>query len=145
MSSVTRETGSPSLMGEMLQAGLYKPKQGRMVRQVTFFAVAILALLVAREFAYADFFSGSGNFVFGMVLAAVGLWFAYRVVNYSKFADFLISVQAELNKVTWPSREQLWRATAVVIFVIFAMALFLYLFDIIWTFLFQLLGIRYSG
>ena len=104
-----------------------------------------MTLLVARELAYADFFSGSGNFAFGMVLAAVGLWFSYRVVNYSKFADFLISVQAELNKVTWPSREQLWRATAVVIFVIFAMALFLYLFDIIWTFLFQLLGIRYSG
>ena len=115
-----------------------------MVRQLTFLSVAILAVLIGREFGYADFLS-SGNFWLSAVIAVAGIWFGYRVVNYPKFTDFLISVQAELNKVTWPSTDQLRRATIVVIFVIFAMALFLYVFDIIWTFLFQLLGIRYSG
>jgi preprotein translocase subunit SecE len=145
MSSVAKESdGGGSLVGELFQLGLYKPKQGRLVRQLTFLSVAILAVLIGREFSYADFLS-SGNFWLGAAVALAGIWFAYRVVNYPKFTDFLISVQAELNKVTWPSTDQLKRATVVVIFVIFAMALFLYVFDIIWTFLFQLLGIRYSG
>lgn len=145
MSSVAKQGGQSSLLSEMFQFGLYKANQGRVVRQVTFVAIAILAVLVAYELSVSGFASGSGKFWLGTIVSLAGVWFAYRVVNYAKFADFLISVQAELNKVTWPSREQLWRAAAVVIFVIFSMALFLYLFDIIWTFLFQLLGIRYSG
>ncbi len=145
MSSVAKESESGgSLVSQLFQAGLYKPKQGRLVRQLTFLSVAILAVLIGREFASASFLP-SGNFWLGTVIAVAGIWFGYRVVNYPKFTDFLISVQAELNKVTWPGTDQLKRATVVVIFVIFAMALFLYVFDIIWTVLFQILGIRYSG
>ena len=80
-----------------------------------------------------------------VLFGVVGVWLAYRIVNYSQFADFLIAVEAEMNKVTWPTKEELWKASLVVIFVIFAMAGFLYLFDIIWTWLFQTIGIRISG
>lgn len=33
-------------------------------------------------------------------LGVVGIWFGYRLVNWPRFADFLISVEAELNKVS---------------------------------------------
>jgi len=78
-----------------------------------------------------------------IAFSAIGIWFAYRVVNYTAFADFLIAVEAEMNKVSWPAKTELWNASVVVMFVIFAMAGLLWVFDIIWSFLFQLINIRY--
>ena len=144
MSSVSKENDNSSFLSELFQVGLYKPNQGRMVRQVTFLSIAILVCLVAYELYNSTWTTTSGGrLTLGAVTAAIGFWFAYRVVNYTRFADFLISVQAELNKVTWPSREQLKRASLVVIFVIFFMALVLFIFDTFWTLLFQIIGIRY--
>ena len=73
--------------------------------------------------------------------APVGLWVSYRVVNYAKFADFLIAVEAEMNKVSWPSRRELVRSSIVVIVVIFLMVIVLTSFDILWRWLFQLIGV----
>ena len=53
--------------------------------------------------------------------------------------------EAEMNKVSWPTRRELWNASLVVIFVIFSMAAFLFLFDALWTKVFELIGIRYSS
>ena len=82
-------------------------------------------------------------FVFGLPIAilALGSWFSYRLVNYPRFADFLISVEAELNKVSWPSRGELVRSSMVVIFVIFALAFLLAAFDAIWMWSFTKIGI----
>lgn len=142
------DTNTGGFWSEFFRVGLYKPNQGRIVRQVTFLAIAILACLAAWQFQQVRFvatmFPGA-SYVWGAVVGGIGIWFAYRVVNYSKFADFLIAVEAEMNKVSWPTKQELWRASCVVIFVIFAMALSLFLFDIIWTKVFQVIGIRYIG
>lgn len=144
MSSVSKENENSSFLSELFQFGLYKPNQGRLVRQVTFLSIAILVCLIAYELYNSTWTTtASGKTTLGAITAVIGFWFAYRVVNYTRFADFLISVQAELNKVTWPSREQLKRASLVVIFVIFFMALVLFIFDTFWTLLFQIIGIRY--
>jgi preprotein translocase subunit SecE len=87
---------------------------------------------------------GGSGYLVRLALAAVMVWFSYRVVNYSVFADFLIAVEAEMNKVSWPTRRELWNASLVVMFVIFSMALFLFLFDAFWTIVFEMVGIRYS-
>ena len=151
MSSIAKQkgdAGSGGFWSELFRFGVYKPSQGKVVRQLSFLAIAILAGLAAYELhrfsLFNSMFSGS-RYIFLLVFALVSLWFSYRVVNYSKFADFLIAVEAEMNKVSWPSKTELWNASLVVMFVIFAMAGLLYLFDIIWTALFQLIGIRYSG
>ena len=140
--------GGGSFWSELFQFGLYKPNQGRIVRQLTFLAIALLALLAAYQLhrvrVLAELFDGA-RYMFLVGFGVIGVWLAYRIVNYSRFADFLIAVEAEMNKVTWPTRSELWKASLVVIFVIFAMAFFLYLFDIIWTFVFQAIGIRYVG
>ena len=47
------------------------------------------------------------------------------------FADFLISVEGEMNKVSWPSRSELFRASLVVILVIFSLAAILYAYDLV--------------
>ena len=51
------------------------------------------------------------------------------------FADFLIAVEAEMNKVSWPSRGELFRASIVVMLVIFVLAAVLFGFDVMWEFL----------
>ena len=154
MSSIAKQKGagggdsSSSFWSELFRFGLYKPNQGKVVRQLSFLAIVILAGLAAYELhrfsLFSEMFTGS-RYIFLLAFALVAIWFSYRVVNYSKFADFLIAVEAEMNKVSWPSKTELWNASLVVMFVIFAMAGLLYLFDLIWTALFQFIGIRYSG
>ena len=149
MSSMAKQKQGESRGGfwsELFQFGLYKPNQGRVVRQVTFISIALLCFLAAWEVQRAGWLSslGGASYLAMIALGCVGIWFGYRVVNYSSFADFLIAVEAEMNKVSWPTRKELWNASVVVMFVIFAMAAFLFLFDAIWTAIFEAIGIRYS-
>jgi preprotein translocase subunit SecE len=65
----------------------------------------------------------------GLLLA--GLWTSFRVVQMPAFADFLISVEGEMNKVSWPARSELFRASLVVILVIFFLAGLLYVYDFV--------------
>ena len=71
------------------------------------------------------------------MLAVVGLWAAYRSVNLPAFADFLIAVEAEINKVSWPSWGEMWRWTVVVIVMIFSIGLLLAAFDVFWVWFFK--------
>ena len=73
------------------------------------------------------------------------LWFSYRLVNIPQFADFLIAVEAEMNKVSWPSRGELIRSSVVVIFVIFLLAVVLFGYDLIWRQLFACIGVRLAA
>lgn len=150
MTTVTKQDSADAVgfWGSLFQARLYKPTQGRVVRQVAFGVIALLSALAAYQFSNVGWFmsvTGSGRSLGLVGLVLLGLWIAFRVVNVPRFADFLISVEAEMNKVSWPSKTELWRATAVVIFVIFALSFILFLFDAIWSYLFKLLNIRYLG
>ena len=53
-------------------------------------------------------------------------------MNVPAFADFLIAVEAEMNKVSWPTRPELFRAATVVLLVIFLMGAYLSVCDLIW-------------
>lgn len=129
--------------GELFQVGVYKRSQGRITRQVTFGATALLFVLMAWSL-YATFGARLGlAWTYGLIgaLLIVGLWFSYRLVNIPRFADFLIAVEAEMSKVSWPSKQELIRSSLVVIFVIFALSLVLFGFDLIWGGAFEWLGI----
>ncbi len=133
-------------MGEYLQElfhfGLYKRSQGRVARQVTFAAVA--AIVVLGAWSMSGYYSGRGPMAqYGIPLAtmAAGLWAGFRLVHMPTFADFLISVEAEMNKVSWPTRGELFRASIVVMMVIFFMAAILFAYDTVWKLLLgRLLG-----
>lgn len=133
---------------ELFRTGLYKRNQGRIARQVTAVAVAILVGVGAwslRGWARGQDAYWIDNRVmqFGVPLglALVGLWAAYRLVNVPAFADFLISVEAEMNKVSWPARSELFRASVVVLVVIFVLAFVLFVYDLFWRELLQVLNI----
>jgi preprotein translocase subunit SecE len=135
-----------SLWRDLLSFGVYKRNQGRIARQVTFAAFAItlatgvwrLAQLLPAWFAdtagpgAADL--GVLRFLVPGLLLAAGLWFLFRLVNYPAFADFLIAVEAEMAKVSWPTADEVIRSSAVVIFLIFALAAILAAYDLFWWF-----------
>ena len=144
MSREIAGTNSVPLTKELFQTSVYKPNQGRIVRQLTALAIWIIAALGCWAL-YSTLRGASGA---GIVPSAVsgglllvGAWFGYRVVNWPRFADFLIAVEAEMNKVTWPSKDELIRASVVVIFTIFFLAISLFLFDILWQQVFDFLGV----
>jgi|SRR5262245_42333771 len=70
-----------------------------------------------------------------LILIAATLWFAWRVVNYPTFADFLIATEAEINKVSWTSRRALIRDTIVVLTSLVLITLFLFVVDLFWGWL----------
>lgn len=55
----------------------------------------------------------------------------------SKFLDFVREAKAELKKVTWPSRQQVWYSTLIVIAVTFMVAAYLGVVDGILTAVFS--------
>lgn len=52
---------------------------------------------------------------------------------FSKIKMFLSQVRVELKKVVWPSRNEVYGTTIVVIITVFIFSLFLYIMDIIFA------------
>jgi len=73
-------------------------------------------------------------------LAAFAVWVSYRVVNYDKFAEFLISTESEAERVAWPSRPQVIQSTIIVIMAVALMGILLLVMDLIWKQFFTALG-----
>ena len=127
---------------ELFQVGVYKRNQGRTVRLVTAVTLGvILALSAWRLYQTLTTVNPSLQWVVPGVLMFLGWWLCYRLVHVPKFADFLIAVEAEMTKVSWPTKTELIRSSWVVIFFIVSLAAILFLFDLFWRKIFQLIGI----
>jgi preprotein translocase subunit SecE len=132
------------LSSELFHTSVYKPSHGRLVRQLTALAIWIVvsvgcwrlhsSLRGVTDIPYFD------KFVPAILLVA-GLWFGFRLVNWPRFADFLIAVEGEMSKVTWPTKDELIRASMVVMFTIAFLAIILFGFDVVWRFIFDFIGI----
>ncbi|MDP1564203.1 MAG: preprotein translocase subunit SecE [Pirellulaceae bacterium] len=151
MSSMAKpKDGDESVMSQitsaMLSTSVFKPNQGRVVRQVTFFAMwLLLGLAVWLVATYLlDWFRGGemASYLSAFAVGALAFWMAYRSVNIPSFTDFLIGVEAEMRKVTWPTRKELIAGAAVVLFVVVSLAVLMFGFDLIWTAIFTRLGVR---
>jgi preprotein translocase SecE subunit len=67
-----------------------------------------------------------------LLLLAVSLWMAWRIVNMPTFADFLIATEAELNKVSWTTQRRLVQDTIVVLVTTALLTVFLFGTDQVW-------------
>ena len=73
----------------------------------------------------------------------LGLWTTYRIIHWPRFADFLISVEAEMDKVTWSDWGELKRATVVVLVTMVILTVVLFLFDVFWQRVFTSTGVLF--
>jgi preprotein translocase subunit SecE len=152
MAIMSKESaGSPSgwwvFIHELTQVGIYKRTQGRLTRQITCLVIWIAFALGAwRMFEVVTWnFARQAamplRYAVPSVLLAAGIWLGYRLVNYPPFADFLIAVEAEMNKVTWPSRTEMVRSAVVVIVIMLALTAVVFLYDNVLRLLLKLLNI----
>ena len=150
-------TAVNALLQELLRAGVYKKSQGRITRQVTFAALAVTVLLGLWRLSatlHATYPDGvlpvlqARRAGLVPVLRAAGrcCWppaggSRTALVNLPSFADFLISVEAEMNKVSWPSRGELFRASVVVLLTIIILGFLLAAMDLVWIAVIRILGL----
>jgi preprotein translocase subunit SecE len=134
--------GSGQFLHGLLRTDLYKRTQGKITRQVTCIVIWVVFALGAWRL-YDSMISVQPAIRYGVpaVLLAVGLWLGYRAVNDPTFADFLIAVEAEMNKVSWPSQAELMRASLLVIVLIFGLTLVLFAYDLVLSAILRYLGI----
>jgi preprotein translocase subunit SecE len=132
------------LVSNFVKADLYKPAQGWYARLWT--AVGVGLLFGAGLFRYYQTqLEGQASTPVRLGLpTAIGValaWITFRIVQYPPFVDFLIATEAEMNKVSWTSRDELRRATIVVIVTVLLMSLYLFGVDFLWSALLQRIGI----
>lgn len=71
------------------------------------------------------------------ILGGVIAW----LMNKPSVADFLISSEGEIKKVSWSTRKEIVSSTSVVIFVMLAVSIFLYVVDMGFVTLFDAIGL----
>jgi preprotein translocase subunit SecE len=130
----------------LVRFDLYKPKQGRNARIYTAAGLGLIVVLGLWRL-HETLISNTISTRYGIpTLAGVIIgWCIFRLVQYPPFVEFLIATEAEMNKVSWTSRDDLTRATTVVLVTVTLMALYLFGVDWLWSYLLQLLGVLKFG
>jgi preprotein translocase SecE subunit len=90
--------------------------------------------LLAREHTTISLLITAGIFV-GLSLIT---WF---LLNRPGNVDFLIATDSEMKKVNWTSKEELWGSTKIVIVFVFVTAVFLFLCDLVFHYIFFFMGV----
>jgi len=130
----------------LVRANLYNPKQGRLARRCTEIALGVVLVLGLWRL-HETLYSYEPAVRLGVPLA-VGLvlgWLTFRLMQFPPFVEFLIATEAEMNKVSWTSRDDLYRATTVVLSTVVLMAVFLFGVDFLWSHLLQIVGVLKFG
>lgn len=131
----------------------YKRNQGVKVRRFTILGVILLLgsgvytmvhnnIITVHDWALALPFTNASvtvlpnaQWTIPILLSGLVIWFAWRVVNFPTFADFLIATEAEINKVSWTPKARLIQDTIVVLITVFIITMFLFVVDIFWGWL----------
>jgi len=132
----------PSLLSTLTSTGVHKRTQGRLVRQITL-SVLLAGIALGCYRLSEVSFDGMTNWVklgIPAFLFLLGSWASYRLMHWPRFADFLVAVQGELDKVNWATWEYLYRATGVVLVTMVIAAAFLWVCDFVWVNLFNFIG-----
>jgi len=132
----------PSLLSTLTSTKVYKASQGRLVRQVTLAVLLAAVVLGSYQFSEAYLLDASRLVKLGVpvLLFVLGSWSVYRLIHWPRFADFLVAVQGELDKVNWSTWEYLIRATGVVLVTMVIASAFLWMCDFAWVNLFEFIG-----
>jgi preprotein translocase SecE subunit len=125
----------------------YKQDQGRMVRMAVFWTVAALLFYgsssLRRELTgrFPDSLGRplvaafpklpvlgvqlTGALAISILVFAATLWLAHRFLEKPKYADLLIETETELRKVTWPTAQEVFNSSLVVVVTVALLMAFL--------------------
>jgi preprotein translocase subunit SecE len=139
----------------LTRTDLFKPMQGWYTRLYTALGLGLIVLAGAwrvheasmelslhwGSFDLSPLVRGGLPAGFAVVLG----WIIFRLVHFPPFAEFLIATEAEMNKVSWTNKDDLIRATTVVLTTVALMALYLFVVDRLWVFILWRLGVLQFG
>jgi preprotein translocase subunit SecE len=129
-----------------LRMDLYKPMQGWYARIYTATGLGLIAVAGVWRIHEASLeYSLGSRLALPTIFALIFSWIIFRIIEFPPFAEFLIATEAEMNKVSWTSKDDLFRATTVVLSTVVVMAVFLYFVDTLWTFVLRLIGVLQFG
>jgi len=132
--------------GESVAVTVYKRGQGTYTRLLTVAGVMVIAAVGAYKLSqkFAGYRLTWNPYVrYGvptLLLAGIG-GLMFWLVNRPRSADFLIATEGEMKKVSWSSRKEVVGSTKVVIVTTFLLAAILFGVDLLFTFLFEWMGI----
>jgi len=133
-----------SFLANLVRTDVVKPNQGKNARLWTAIGLGVLVAAGIYRLYEQQLKGEYGPAVrFGVpaaLLAALG-WVVFRVVQYPPFVDFLIATEAEMNKVSWTSKADLYRATTVVLVTVLVIAVYLFGVDWLWSWLLKMIGV----
>ncbi|MDR1484162.1 MAG: preprotein translocase subunit SecE [Planctomycetaceae bacterium] len=136
------------LIKEFFRFRRFKPSQGVYARRLTAFGIFIIFASGAyRLFVTSPvlpFIKADTQLVAGItaiVITLLGAWFAFRIVNWPTFANFLASVEGEMAKVSWPSWAELYSSTVVVLTLFVILAAMILVFDLAWMTIFKIIRV----
>ncbi len=111
---------------------IYKRSQGKYTRLCTAFGIGIIVAIGCLQLYNKLQATALDLWTMTMIPAVlfVGLAFLiFWLVNKGTIADFMISAEGEMKKVSWSSRKEIAVSTFVVIVVVFLLAAFLWAVD----------------
>jgi len=131
---------------------IYKRGQGKYTRLCSAFGWAIIAglgcLALYQKLQAADFWGVDPRTrMWLQTMMPVGLFvilclIIYWLVNKPSLADFMISAEGEMKKVSWSSKKEIAVSTSIVIVVVILMAVFLGITDTVFQLFFnEVIGI----
>jgi len=137
------KSDASSFWSSLLSPELYKRTQGRLARQLTAAGLGAVVLIGVYILSQGPLGTADKGLRVGLPvgLAAAAAWLIFRLVNYPIFAEFLISVEGEMSKVSWASKQELYRATIVVLSTMLFLAVVLYLYDRVWMIILSSIGV----
>lgn len=136
------QNSANTFLAELASFSLYKRNQGRLARRLTGAAVAAIAILGAWALRNSFLIGSNSAIQYGipLTIGAFGCWLGFRVMHHPKIAEFLIATESEVEKVHWPDRPHVHRATIVVMVTMLLMGAMLFVFDMIWREIFSYIG-----
>lgn len=136
-------TETHNFWNELTAVSLYKRNQGRLARQLTAAGIG-LGIALGAYWLYDQVLLGLNPAVrvaIPALIIAIGGWATFRLINWPTFAEFLIAVEGEMNKVTWATKTELIRATIVVLVTMLFLGAILTVYDIVWAVLLRWIGV----
>jgi preprotein translocase subunit SecE len=135
------------LLKELFRIRRYKSNQGRLMRRLTMSGVWTVFICGAYKFTQLAFDwapllrEQEVRYIVALFFITAGMWFGYRLVQWPLFADFLVAVESEMVKVSWPGKAELYSSTIVVLIMFAILSAMIYIFDLVWVFVFNSLQI----
>ena len=132
-----------SFWSELLKVDLYKRNQGRLARQLTAAGLGALVIFGTYVLSQGPLVGYGASVKSGVpvVITGIAAWIIFRLVNWPLFAEFLISVEAEMNKVSWAGKQELYRATIVVLSTMLFLGIVLFIYDKAWLWILSEIGV----